>query len=220
MPQPRATRQRQAVADLLRERSDFRSAQQLHAELRERGSSVGLATVYRNLALLAQAGDLDTLQREDGELLYRQCSSRHHHHLVCRRCGRTVEVAGPAVEQWADRVAAEHGFSEVSHTLELFGTCAECAAAGGGGWRRRPSRGRLTVMAYDAELADRLLRATAHLPEITTRKMFGGLAVMWRGNMLAGVIGEDLMVRVGADAYAEALAQPGATTMEFTGRPM
>lgn len=132
MPQPRATRQRQAVADLLRERSDFRSAQQLHAELREQGSSIGLATVYRNLALLAQSGEVDTLQREDGELLYRQCSSRHHHHLVCRRCGRTVEVAGPAVEQWANRVAAEHGFREVSHTLELFGTCARCAAAGDG----------------------------------------------------------------------------------------
>jgi Fur family ferric uptake transcriptional regulator len=128
MPQPRATRQRQAVADLLRERSDFRSAQQLHAELREQGSSIGLATVYRNLALLAQSGEVDTLQREDGELLYRQCSSRHHHHLVCRRCGRTVEVAGPAVEQWANRVATEHGFSDVSHTLELFGTCAECTA--------------------------------------------------------------------------------------------
>lgn len=75
-------------------------------------------------------------------------------------------------------------------------------------------------MAFDADLADRLLRATAHLPEITTRKMFGGFAVMWRGNMLAGVIGADLMVRVGADAYPEALAQPGATTMEFTGKPM
>ena len=128
MPQLRATRQRQAVVDLLRERSDFRSAQQLHAELREQGSSIGLATVYRNLALLAQAGEVDTLQREDGELLYRQCSSRHHHHLVCRRCGRTVEVAGPAVEQWAERVAAEHGFSDVGHTLELVGTCAECTA--------------------------------------------------------------------------------------------
>ncbi len=125
---PRATRQRQAVADLLRERTDFRSAQQIHAELRAQGQSIGLATVYRNLSLLAQLGEVDVLQREDGEALYRQCSQQHHHHLVCRSCGRTVEVAGPGVEQWADRVAAEHGFSDVSHTLELFGTCAACAA--------------------------------------------------------------------------------------------
>ena len=123
------TRQRKAVADLLRERSDFRSAQQLHAELGQRGASVGLATVYRNLAALVDAGEVDTLQREDGELLYRRCSPSHHHHLVCRNCGRTVEVAGPTVERWANAVAAEHGFTEVNHTLELFGTCADCAAA-------------------------------------------------------------------------------------------
>jgi Fur family ferric uptake transcriptional regulator len=124
---PRATKQRQAVADLLRQRSDFRSAQQIHAELRAQGSPIGLATVYRNLALMVQLGEVDTLQREDGESLYRQCSQQHHHHLVCRQCGRTVEVAGPAVEQWANKVAAEHGFSNVSHTLELFGLCQECS---------------------------------------------------------------------------------------------
>jgi Fur family ferric uptake transcriptional regulator len=127
---PRATKQRQAVAHLLSERSDFRSAQQIHAELRERGSAIGLATVYRNLALLVQLGEVDTLQREDGESLYRQCSQQHHHHLVCRDCGRTVEVAGPAVEQWANRVAAEHGFTDVSHTLELFGLCRACSTTG------------------------------------------------------------------------------------------
>ena len=130
LAQPRATRQRQAVSDLLSERSDFRSAQQIHAELRERGAAIGLATVYRNLALLVSLGEVDTLQREDGESLYRHCSQRHHHHLVCRSCGRTVEVAGPAVEAWANAVAAEHGFSDVSHTLELFGTCGPCAARG------------------------------------------------------------------------------------------
>jgi Fur family ferric uptake transcriptional regulator len=49
---------------------------------------------------------------------------------VCRGCGLTVEVAGPAVEQWADRIADDHGFADVSHTLEIFGTCAACRAAG------------------------------------------------------------------------------------------
>lgn len=126
----RLTKQRQAVADLLSERGDFRSAQQLHTELRERGQSVGLATVYRSLALLVEGGEVDLVLREDGESVYRRCSSRHHHHLVCRSCGRTVEVAGPAVEAWADRVAAEHGFTEVSHTIELFGLCGVCGGAG------------------------------------------------------------------------------------------
>jgi Fur family ferric uptake transcriptional regulator len=50
----------------------------------------------------------------------------HHHHLVCRACGATVEVTGPAVETWAEQVAAEHGFRDVSHTVEVFGTCPAC----------------------------------------------------------------------------------------------
>ena len=122
----RTTRQRQAVADQLAEQEDFRSAQQIHTALRERGDAVGLATVYRSLTLMAESGEIDTLLRSDGETLYRRCSRQHHHHLVCRRCGRTVEVAGPSVERWATEVAADHGFTDVSHTLELLGICGEC----------------------------------------------------------------------------------------------
>jgi len=121
----RATRQRHAVAALLAGLDDFRSAQQIHHLLREAGESVGLSTVYRTLQAMADAGDLDVLKTED-ESLYRKCSTSHHHHLVCRECNRTEEVDGPTVERWADRVAAEHGFTEISHTLEIFGTCAGC----------------------------------------------------------------------------------------------
>lgn len=123
----RSTRQRAAVAAALDEVDDFRSAQQIHELLRSRGEQVGLTTVYRSLQLLADAHEVDVLRRADGEAVYRRCSTGHHHHLVCRTCGRTVEVEGPAVERWADRVAAEHGFAEVSHTLEIFGTCPACA---------------------------------------------------------------------------------------------
>ena len=105
----------------------FHSAQQLHAMLRDRGERVGLTTVYRTLQALADAGDIDVMRPPNGEQLFRRCSDGHHHHLVCRSCGRTVEVAGPAVESWADRVAAQHGFVDVSHTLEIFGTCQGCA---------------------------------------------------------------------------------------------
>ena len=77
------------------------------------------------------AGELDVRYSGDGEHLYRRCTrSDPHHHLLCRSCGHTVEVADPPVERWAARVAAEHGFADVSHTLEIFGTCAECAARG------------------------------------------------------------------------------------------
>ena len=123
----RTTRQRTAVMGLLSEVEEFRSAQELHELLRRRGESVGLTTVYRTLQALADAEEIDVMRPPGGEHLYRRCSSGHHHHLVCRVCGRTVEVAGPTVESWANRVAAEHGFADVSHTLEIFGTCAECA---------------------------------------------------------------------------------------------
>jgi Fur family ferric uptake transcriptional regulator len=124
---PRPTRQRVAVLEALGSVDDFRSAQELHEILAAAGSSVGLATVYRTLQLYADSGDVDVLRREDGEAIYRRCSETHHHHLVCRSCGATVEVEGPAVERWTTAMAAEYGYSDVSHTLEIFGTCAACS---------------------------------------------------------------------------------------------
>jgi Fur family transcriptional regulator, ferric uptake regulator len=122
----RPTRQRRAVAAALDAVSDFRSAQEIHDLLKQRGDTVGLTTVYRTLQALADSGEIDILRNSDGEALYRRCSDGHHHHLVCRSCGRTVEVEGPTVERWARRVADEHGYSDLSHTLEIFGTCADC----------------------------------------------------------------------------------------------
>lgn len=123
----RPTRQRKAVAAALDEVEVFSSAQEIHALLRQRGEDVGLTTVYRTLQALADAGEVDVLRTPEGESVYRQCSTGHHHHLVCRSCGLTVEIEGPTVESWADRTAAQHGFAQVEHTLEIFGTCGDCA---------------------------------------------------------------------------------------------
>ena len=127
-PALRPTRQRAAVSAVLAQVDDFRTAQELHDLLRQGGESVGLTTVYRTLQALADAGQVDVLRTDDGEAAYRRCSGRHHHHLVCRRCGRTVEVEQPALERWATQVATEHGFTEITHTLEIFGVCPDCAA--------------------------------------------------------------------------------------------
>ena len=83
--------------------------------------------------LLEKSDDFTSAQTVHARLreaVYRACSTHHHHHLVCRACGRTVEVEGPAVERWADKVAEDHGFRDVTHTLEIFGTCADCATVG------------------------------------------------------------------------------------------
>src|SRR5579875_1737080 len=133
VPQERSTRQKRALAAVLDAGQGFRSAQELHAELRARGERVGLTTVYNQLRVLAEAGELDALRSDDGETRYRRCNSdEHHHHLVCRHCGRAVEVEGPEVERWAARTAARHGFADVTHTVEVLGTCTACTAATSG----------------------------------------------------------------------------------------
>ncbi len=126
----RATRQRSAIAAMLDDVTEFRSAQELHDELRRRGDAISLTTVYRTLQSLADSDEVDVLRTDSGEALYRRCSTGHHHHLVCRRCGHTVEVDGPAVEAWARSTAADNGFTDPRHTVEIFGLCARCSAGG------------------------------------------------------------------------------------------
>ena len=122
----RSTRQKRAVEAELTSSEDFRTAQEIHEALRRDGQSVGLATVYRSLQALAASGDVDVVKTDAGEAAYRRCSPSHHHHLVCRQCGFTVEIEGPAVERWASAQSAEHGFADVQHTIELFGLCPDC----------------------------------------------------------------------------------------------
>jgi Fur family ferric uptake transcriptional regulator len=125
------TPQRAIVAKTLRDAGEFRSAQQLHEVLRAQGNSVGLATVYRAVQALADSGEVDTRYAEDGQTVYRWCSRReHHHHLVCRRCGKTIEISGSGVETWARTVGVEHNFADIEHTVELTGMCPDCAVAG------------------------------------------------------------------------------------------
>ena len=132
LPAPRTTRQRKAIEALLWQFHDFRSAQQIYAALRERGDKIGLTTVYRTLGLMVDSGYVDVLTREDGETVYLRCSQQHHHHLLCLSCGRSIEIASQAVVQWADAVAKQHGYTHISHTLEVFGLCPDCSPRGSG----------------------------------------------------------------------------------------
>jgi Fur family ferric uptake transcriptional regulator len=131
-PRQRATRQGSAVRDALRTTGGFRSAQDVYATLRAKGGAVGLSTVYRHLQALVDVGVVDVIHTADGEATYRYCGlpdeGRHHHHLVCRKCGRTEEIEGRAVERWAGEVADRHGYADVDHTVELFGVCPACAS--------------------------------------------------------------------------------------------
>ena len=106
----RQTRQKDAIRDALNGCDEFISAQELHRKLEDRGEHIGLATVYRQLNALAEAGRADTV-RLDGQQLFRLCGDDgHHHHLVCTNCGK-------------------YGFTIERHTLEVFGLCEDCRKA-------------------------------------------------------------------------------------------
>lgn len=123
----RVTKQRLAVSAALDDLNDFVSTQELHRILHERGVAVSLATSYRILQSMAEDGAVDVLRNPEGEAVYRRCTAaEHHHHLLCRNCGKAVEIEAPAVESWAAEIAAKHGYTEPSHTVEIIGLCPEC----------------------------------------------------------------------------------------------
>ncbi len=122
----RTTKQRNSVIEVLRNHQGFLSVQEIHNFLKNAGSTVGLSTVYRTMTALTTSDEVDVMLREDGEALYRLCSSVHHHHLVCRDCGTTIEIQADYVEAWAKDVSKAHGFTEIDHTVEIIGTCKKC----------------------------------------------------------------------------------------------
>ena len=122
----RPTRQRvRVLTELMGERDDV-TAQELHDRLRAGGEKLGLATVYRTLGLLAEAGVIDSLSHRPGELCYRWCGQGHHHHLVCSSCHRVVELADCELDPWLERISRAHGFVTTGHRLEVSGLCAAC----------------------------------------------------------------------------------------------
>jgi Fur family ferric uptake transcriptional regulator len=124
----RATRQRvRVLAELMRERDDV-TAQELHGRLRTSGEPMGLATVYRTLGLLAGEGVIDALSHHPSELCYRWCGDEHHHHLVCNRCHRVIELRECELDSWLNRLSADHGFVATGHRLEVAGLCGDCRA--------------------------------------------------------------------------------------------
>ena len=128
----RPTRQRRAVLDALAAEPNDATAQEIHARLHDRGAPIGLATVYRTLALLSEHGVIDSLMHRPGEVCYRLCGDEHHHHLVCSRCHRVVELPECGLDPWLAGLGAEHGFTVSGHTVEVTGTCADCRAVSRG----------------------------------------------------------------------------------------
>jgi Fur family transcriptional regulator, ferric uptake regulator len=128
----RATRQRLAILRSVPSEGRPVTAQDLYARLRHSKGSPGLATVYRTLRSLADAGVLRTFTAGEGESAYRRCEPGHHHHLICDRCGRVLDIPSCEVEEWASAVAARRGFTASRHQADIFGLCPTCQASSRG----------------------------------------------------------------------------------------
>jgi Fur family ferric uptake transcriptional regulator len=121
------TRPRELIADILRGDRRFFSAAEIHHALDQAGVKVSLSTVYRTLDHLQTKGDVTTRIDTAGEAAYMICEpERHHHHAICRACGRVEDVACTAIEQFAELLRTASGFQLDGHAMEFFGTCRSC----------------------------------------------------------------------------------------------
>lgn len=125
----RATPQRVAIIRALEGKERPVTAQALHEEVRGRGGP-GLATVYRTLRALADAGTAETFPAGEGEVAYKLCDLDHHHHLICERCGQVVTIPSCEVEDWASAVARRRGFAVTGHRADVYGLCRACRRRG------------------------------------------------------------------------------------------
>lgn len=141
----RRTRQRSAITERLERAAEFLTAQQIHDDLHHAGAGIGLATVYRTLQAMADTGEVDVIRTPAGQAAYRRCTTGHHHHLICRDCGTTVEISAEDVEAWLGSVAERHGFVAIDHELEMYGRCADCARALATASAQESVRGRSTT---------------------------------------------------------------------------
>jgi Fur family ferric uptake transcriptional regulator len=121
------TPQRRRILDVFLAEEGHATSEELYQKVKKDHPSIGQATVYRTLKLLADAGLAKAVEFGDGavryEILYGQS---HHDHLICERCGVNVEVVDPSIERLQEQVAARHGFALTGHKLYLYGICPEC----------------------------------------------------------------------------------------------
>lgn len=123
----RITSGRRAIIAHFAENDEPFSAQQVHAVLRKKGLGTNIASVYRELAFLAERGILTPVQLADGIQRFERAGQAHHHHLVCRSCSAIEDVALPHdLDGLEQTIAKEKGFTVQAHTLEFYGVCKKC----------------------------------------------------------------------------------------------
>jgi Fe2+ or Zn2+ uptake regulation protein len=122
----RMTDARRVVADLVSEQSGHFTAGHLLDVAHSRRLRIGRASVFRTLDLLAELNLIERLDLPSGDHVYVACDLAHHHHVVCSRCRRAVEVDDAGIGAVLRRISAETGYDIDDHRLEVFGVCPEC----------------------------------------------------------------------------------------------
>lgn len=124
------TRQRLAIADRFLEFEGHISAEELYQHLAGNGSRVGLATVYRTLKMLVDAGLAQVRHFPDGAARYENVYGEPaHDHVICLECGGIIEVENSFIPQVYQQVFEDHGFVASGHRLVITGVCRECQRA-------------------------------------------------------------------------------------------
>jgi Fur family ferric uptake transcriptional regulator len=134
----RLTAPRRGVAELIAARQGHFTAAELVDDARGRHLSIGRATVFRTLEVLATLGAIERLDLPTGEHAYVGCEPAHHHHVVCSRCGRTAEIDDTGVRTVVSEIGRRTGFRVDDHRLEAFGLCPACQADVAAPAARRP----------------------------------------------------------------------------------
>ena len=122
----RTTEPRRQVARLVADQPGHFSAADLVRTARERQLGIGRATIFRTLDVLAELDLVERIDLPSGEHAYVACEPRHHHHVVCSRCGRTADIDDAGLRSVVREVGRQTGFRIDDHRLELFGLCPEC----------------------------------------------------------------------------------------------
>ncbi len=121
------TKQRRAVLEAFLGSEEHVSAEELYKIVSAKEPKIGLATVYRTLALLTESGLAAELDFGDGQKRYElNFEHEHHDHMICTQCGKIIEFNHPLIEKLQEDVAQEHGFEMTAHKLDMFGICKTC----------------------------------------------------------------------------------------------
>lgn len=129
----KSTRQRSLIIDTFFDLDGHHTVEDLWSKVRQQDPRVSVATVYRTMKLLSECGLAHARNFGDGQTRYEAAAGRHHHdHLICTRCGLIVEFENDKIEQLQDAIARKHGFTVISHKMELYGLCRTCQGAQSG----------------------------------------------------------------------------------------